>query len=652
MCGIAGFVGVHPHSISAAALCRAADSLSHRGPDDIGVVGIDADSRATDSSSPGCWKNVVHSRPVDRFDIGLVHRRLSIIDTTAAGHQPMFSPDRSAALVFNGEIYNYRELREELRSLGHTFDTDSDTEVLLVALAEWGHAAVQRFIGMWAFAYLDMRSRKLLLCRDPFGIKPLYFSIAPEGTLAFASEPKAIHAMRGTTPTIDAGELFRFLRWGESDSTEAHLSAGIHQLLPGQLAWTSVDRVSELEPQTYWKPGSGGRRNYSLADAATELKALFANSIQLHLRSDVPLSFSLSGGIDSSAIVCESARQLPDASTLVSYSYIPDNGAPSEEEWIRLVEAVTPVVRRDVGLQSELMWSRLRHLVRVHDAPLGSSRIVAHAEVVAAAARDGFKVMLKGQGADELFAGYFYFLGARIAESFLNRKFEEALKLTRKSAALPGWSLPRSLAWAAASVLPESLSRPLAGAVGRGRVLPWIRMEWFRARGVVGRRDDAAYADDVLKRALVDSIGRLSLPHLLRYEDRNSMAYSLECRVPFLTTPLADFALSLPDEFLISADGWTKLVLREALKGTVPNNILWRRDKLGFVTPERDWVTGVSAEALLGPRADWRSNSLVNWNLLLDSQGNLRAPSRSLDAQQIFRCCALEMWMQEAEVQA
>lgn len=567
MCGIAGILG-RERGVPDAPL----RSLAHRGPDDSGW------SRHLPHASPGACHSV------------LLHRRLSILDLSAAGHQPMTSSDGHLTIVFNGEIYNYRELRDELRSLGSAFHTETDTEVLLQAYARWGSACLRKLIGMFAFAIKDEQRRVLFLARDFFGIKPLYYvrshGTGDEAIFAFASEIKALLDWLPIARTVDAERLYDYLRFGRTDHGERTMFREVHQVPAAHYLEVPLDRPMSGEPTRYWDVPHDSPIDISLDEAAARVRELFLRNIQLHLRSDVPVGAALSGGIDSSAIVA-AMRVVDSNAEIHAFSYIADDPAVSEEQWVDLVARHAGAIVHKVRANPEDLVADLDRLIHTQDEPFGSTSIYAQYRVFGLARQHGIKVMLDGQGADEMLAGYRFFMPARLASLLRRGQFLAAHRFASRATALPGMR-GRLRLWLQAA---RSLSPTfLANAAERWRTPDWLNARWFAERGISLAPPPGAPSADCLLDDLRQSVTATSLPMLLRYEDRNSMAASIESRVPFLTPDFADLVLRLPEEYLVSNEGTTKNVFRAAMRGIVPDTILDRRDKIGFATPERDWL--------------------------------------------------------------
>lgn len=576
MCGIAGAFWDRRHAPSTDRLARALSTLTHRGPDATGQEVIELTSG---------W-------------LQLGHTRLSIIDLSSSGNQPMRSADGRYLLTYNGEIYNYQELRAELEQEGKRFHTSSDTEVLLAAWTHWGPAALSRLVGMFAFAIFDQVNNTLDCARDAFGIKPLYY--AHEGKdFLFASEPKALTALRRERPQLNWQQAYDYLAHGDYDASESSFAQGMRQIQPGH--WLSLQLGDGSVRHTrWWTPHVTPVAQLSLSDATEVVREKFLNSLRLHLRSDVPLGTALSGGIDSSAIVCGMRHLEPDAQ-IHTFSFIAQGSESSEEHWVDLVNRhVGSIAHKVVAGPAELARD-LDALIAAQGEPFGSTSIYAQYRVFQLAGECGITVTLDGQGADELLAGYHGYVGQRMHSLLDQHKYGAARRFLREWSTGPGRGLLAGLKATVAECTSGHLYDLLRQLHGAPLAPAWLRMDVLRDAGVKVAFPAHAAAQALPGRRVIaelaDALTRRGLPALLRHGDRNAMRFSVESRVPFLTTDLADFLLTLPEHYLIAANGETKSVLRAALRGIVPDAILDRRDKIGFATPERQWLEQIAPQA-------------------------------------------------------
>jgi len=574
MCGIAGgFWKADAPSVESR-LKAALYLMRHRGPDDNGYE--------TTRSAVGT--------------VAVGQNRLSIIDLTERGHQPMISEDGSLVIVYNGEVYNYRELREELRLLGHRFRSDSDTEVLLAAWAQWGKSCLPRLEGMFAFVVHDRRAETLTCVRDAFGIKPFFYA-RDNATFVFASELPALIELRGTAALPDLQRAYDYLVNGEYDGQEQSFVAGVRHLLPGRLLEIDLRANKVSEPEQWWSAPVAKAVDLSFKDAVEAVRERFLHNISLHLRSDVPLGAALSGGIDSSAVVCAIRHVEPKAS-IHTFSYIAEGDRLSEEKWVDLINEVTGAVPHKVRANAQDLARDLDAVVSAQGEPFGSTSIYAQYRVFQLAKENGITVTLDGQGADELLAGYIGYPGQRLLSLLEGGHYASMHRFAKGWASWPDRSYKQAWMYLGRAIFPDAVYSKARKALGRDAQPDWLKVDILRDAGVVLRENRMTLAPANKGRRVIEQLAyalqQRGLPHLLRHGDRNAMAVSIESRVPFLTIPMAELLLSLPENYLISDSGETKHVFRAAMRGIVPDAILDRRDKIGFATPEKDWFISIA----------------------------------------------------------
>jgi asparagine synthase (glutamine-hydrolysing) len=603
MCGLCGVVaaGRPPERET---VDRMLAEIGHRGPDGRGVFADDG--------------------------VCLGHLRLAIIDLSDAGLQPFPSEDGRLQLLHNGEIYNYLELREELRAKGHVFRTETDTEVLLAAYREWGEACVERFNGIWAFAIWDVERRTLFASRDRFGVKPLYYR-RDAGRLAFASEAAAL---RGPEARADAGAVRDYVVQGWLDEGERTMFEGVRRLPP---ATNLVFADGKLTLRRYWRLEPGA----APADPVGAVRDLFHDAVRLQLRSDVPVGTALSGGIDSSAVAVTVADLGVEHQKTVT-AWFEDAGF-DERPFARAVVDATGAESHWVSFDADDLVANLPAIVRAQGEPFGSTSICAGWYVMREARRAGLTVMLDGQGGDELFAGYRAAYGYRIADLLARGDVAE---LRRELPAF--WRQHGGNRLAAAGVLARPfLPRSLAGA-GRARLKGSSSLAHPDLRALPGGAsgNGGQPFPDRLRRHLAETLSHRGLPELLRYEDRNSMAHAIEARVPFLDHRLVELAYSLDGAQLV-ARGRTKAVLRDALGELLPEPVRERRDKLGFVTPEGRFFRGALGDLaadVFASRA-FRERGLVDAGA---ARSRLEAHRRGelVAGMELWRALNVELWAQ------
>lgn len=573
MCGIAGCISAKPQVVDEALVRRLDRALRHRGPDDSGIL-LFGSQGVTKHPLPLCIEQQAH--------VMLLHRRLSILDLGRAGWQPMSTPEGRYHAVYNGEVYNFLELRRELKSLGHCFRSQSDTEVILAAYAQWGTECLRRFTGMFAMAIFDVERRSVLLARDFFGIKPLYYTRRKDA-LWFASEIKVLLEVGGSRPLADSARAVKYLREARSDDGSATFFRDIYRLPPGHYLDVSLDRPEEGEPVRFWSVDAGAREPLSFDAAADRLRHLFVESVRLHLRSDVPVAAALSGGIDSSSIVSVMRSIQGQAADLHTFSYVADDATVGEEEWIDLVSRESGTISHRIRLQAGDLKADLQRLIAVQEEPFGSTSIYAQHRIFQSVSEEGIKVVLDGQGADEFLGGYRFFLISRMASLAARKEWLALYHFVRQCTRLADVSERRMLRELLPMLVPARM-RGLYRALRPVGCPAWMR-EPEGAPEVSGHGGHLGLAEQ-LRHCVTERM----LPHLLRYQDRNSMAFGIESRVPFLTPEIVEFTLALPEEYIIAPDGTSKAVFRRAMHGIVPKPILERRDKIGFSTPEGRWL--------------------------------------------------------------
>jgi asparagine synthase (glutamine-hydrolysing) len=582
-------------------------ALRHRGPDDEGIIVASgeeylvfggSDTPLEVFASDVTWTptaRLARSWRSPRGGIALGHRRLSIIDLSPAGHQPMVRANRYA-IVFNGEIYNYLELREELARLGQTFLTGSDTEVILAAYAEWGPSCLSRFNGMWGLAIHDRLEGTLFLARDRFGVKPLYLHVQGD-RLAFASEIKAFAALDGWRPRINQPRVLDFLVWTVSDHSTETMFADVFQLAAGHyLKVDAADLTASGSAAALVR--RGGTRWYVLPTTGPSLRGEEANravrdalasAVKLRLRSDVAVGSCLSGGLDSSSIVCLMSEALGGAARPHTFTAASADAAFDETRYARAVVARVGATAEEITPSPERLFEDLDRLVWHQDEPFVSTSIFAQWCVFQRARETGVIVMLDGQGADEAFGGYRGFFGAYLGNLFRSGQLGRFVREARAIGRTTGYSPSRLGGYTLAYAFPQLL--PLLGRLdGRS----YGNLSWL-AQGVRSDADaDPLASIGGRPRSVRDmSLGQLTatnLPMLLRWEDRNSMAFGVEARVPFLDYRVVELALRVSDHDKVGG-GIAKRVLRSAMRGLVPDEVLDRRDKMGFVTAEPLWAT-------------------------------------------------------------
>ena len=562
MCGIFGTISYK--GLNESLKQKTIAVLRHRGPDDEGSERFDLKSGAT---------------------LDLLHVRLSIIDLSEKAVQPMSYADGSLWIVYNGEVFNYRELRGELKTKGYEFETTSDTEVVLAAYQEWGTSCSEHFNGDWAFCIYDRANELLFFSRDRLGVKPLYY-FQNGGELAFASELKALFNLPLVPRVFDIDVVATFILLGICDFSEFTMYKNIYQLEPATNMIYNL-RSGTLEKRKYWEPDFD--RSQGEYDPRMEksyrgnIRDLLEDAVRLRLRADVAVGTCLSGGIDSSTIAalisglvkkqCSDAGSVGAIQKTFTAAYRGD--ALDEERWARIIIAFTGAQGSFVYPQAADLEQDLEDLLGSHDEPVISTSSYAHFRVLQLAANQ-VTVVLDGQGADELFGGYSWHRELYCPPVYNPKTMLRILK-RNVFAGLPG--VLKKAAFAMAYRKKLALLEQIADN----------RINLDYVAGVLEKKHPAS-----LNQALYQEETRYNLRQLLRYEDINSMRFGIEARMPFTDYRLVEYAFTVPACYKIH-NGWTKYILRKAIEDLLPHDIVWRRDKIGFHTPEKKWLSQINS---------------------------------------------------------
>jgi asparagine synthase (glutamine-hydrolysing) len=569
VCGVFGVLSCADRRLRVC-VNAALHSIAHRGPDGEGI-----------------WHRPVDEPPFVSFGF----RRLAILDLSELAAQPMHADDSTCSIVFNGEIYNFKELRAELMGYGYRFSSSGDTEVLLAAYRHWGERCLERLNGMFAFAIWDERRHRLFVARDRFGEKPLFYFFNEERTaFVFASEMKALVASGMVPLRMHEDALRRYVRYDILDGDEQSLYVGVYRLLPGRsLTVELADGRLQQRVTRYWFPENVSPSGLGLDQAAEGLRELLTDSVRLRLRSDVPVGTSLSGGIDSSAIVCL-IRQLGARGGQKTFSARMEDPALDESRFINAIKDATGLQGFEVVPRAEDLTALFPLLCRHMEEPFPATSMFAQFMVMKLARDNNVTVLLDGQGADELLGGYSHYFKLRYGDMVRRLNFREFCNEHARYrehhnglGVLTGKGI-------LAAFLPESAVR------WRGfeyqvqhEFEQWWRDDWlFGSRSAASTGSATPYFGRFDARLMDDALNG-PLQALLRYGDRNSMAWSREVRQPFLDHRVAEFVFALDASAKIG-DGTSKIVLRKAMRGIVPQVILDRHDKLGFQAPLANWL--------------------------------------------------------------
>lgn len=554
MCGITGIIGKQAsHEWLEAMMQR----IAHRGPD-----------------GQGRWSNGA---------VSLGHLRLKIIDLSERAAQPMRCPASGNVVVFNGEIYNYRELKAELAGQ-YAFRTDSDTEVLLAAYLRWGSHFLQHLRGMFALALYDAAKQSVLLARDRFGIKPLYYR-HHAGQFLFSSEIKGLLHLPGLPHSVSMKKVFGFLAYRHLDTDDETFFTEIKQLPPASFAWVN-ENGQMTEPVEYWKIPRPGEQPFEPKDREIFREQL-AESVRLHLRSDVPVASFLSGGLDSSSIACLAWQELGKDYGFQTFSSVLEEKT-EENALIEVVqEYLKGSVNHGVVFDGSNFLEELPRITWHHDEPLADASMYAHWELCKLAQQHGIKVMLSGNGGDEVLGGYPNYIYALLGRLLKNGHWAQWLRYLRH------FSQNR----------PESVGQLMARSIQEAT--PFALREWHKrqqgkfAEQLLDSPENGAFSKSAISfylhrdhdpctANLLNNLRSWTVPPFLHYEDRNSMAFGVEIRVPMLDHKFFEFVTNYRPEDLLK--GRSKQVLRESMRGSVPDAVLDQRLKHGFAAPMERYV--------------------------------------------------------------
>lgn len=658
---------------------KATNLMRHRGPDDEGYLLCDL-ARGTAVLAGGAETSGALRLPacgdpavLPGADAMFGFRRLSIHDLTEAGHQPMGTPDGKLWIVFNGEVYNFHELRVELEQTGVSFRSRTDTEVLLRSYEAWGTECLKRFNGMWGLAILDLRKAgqpHLFLARDRCGVKPLYYAADEQGGVAFASEQKSLFPLRDGGWKLDAVANANFLAWGRYPSARAGdtFLRDIRILPPGCSAeWSGRD----LKLRRWWdlQPEGDGTR-CSDGEAIERLRALFDDAVKLRLRADVPVGSCLSGGLDSSSIVGQVSRLLQEdaastntGGTQHTFSAVYRTEGPyNEKRFIDRVLEGIPATGHYAWPDGEGLASDFDRMVWHQEEPFTTTSIFAQWCVMKKVREQNVTVLLDGQAADELFAGYRpyrWWFREMVRRGRIGGAVREARAVARETGDSPWKQLLRGSAMA---LLPDGMVRGIT-RLGYGRALRKASgiLRPDKAAAVLERVADPAAMESYPWRRVADPVDAhlrglvldFSLPRLLHFEDRNSMAFSVESRVPFTDYRIVEFAFSPAVRDLKLRNGWAKWCLRKAVHGLVPEDIVWRRDKMGFGTPEGALVRHLLAQRAGRDLTDGVAGEYLDPAKVSEALGAAVQEGAANDAVlRAFRCMVFHSWAQQFSLEA
>jgi asparagine synthase (glutamine-hydrolysing) len=587
MCGITAILNTHELSTHSLALANAL--VAHRGPDDEGFLLWNKDvgvQRFSGADTAEKSQLQYHLSPLSadetHWKIGLGHRRLSILDLSPAGHQPM-PEDNRYAITYNGEVFNYLEIKKELELLGHVFLTATDTEVILKSWKEWGPQSLHKFNGMFAFVLLDTYTNKMYAVRDRFGVKPLYYTTTNSYT-AFASEVKQLRVLPDYRFQLNHQVAYDYLRYSMLDHEVETFEVGILQMAPGH--YMEIDLQTNQQQIHRWYSLVPKKWKGTDKEAIAHFSELLKDSVRLRLRADVPVGSALSGGLDSSTIVCLMREVLKeqklDAHPLQTITSCHKEKQYDESEYADAIVKQVNAESHKIYPSFEKLQQDIHRLIWHMDYPFGSTSQFSQWCVFEEAKRNGLPVMINGQGADEQLAGY----GGNDMSLYIGLLgkglWGELIKEVKAYKKYTGkWPIGFLLG-AIQHKLPKRLMNSLPDHY---RVFKQYPPKWLKNSG----EEERFSWPNSLRESLIKQVTKDPLPSLLRYEDRNSMAFSIESRVPFMDYRLIEFTLGLPEN-LVYRRGERKYILRQAFKGIVSDKVMERRDKMGFVSAEEKWL--------------------------------------------------------------
>jgi asparagine synthase (glutamine-hydrolysing) len=583
------------------------DMVAYRGPNASGYIAINLKEKSENK---------------DKFEIFLGHRRLSIIDLSENANQPL-SDGEGLCIIYNGEIFNYLELKQELKQEGFIFKTNSDTEVILKIYKKYGENGFSKLNGMWAFAILDIPNRKIILSRDRFSIKPLYY-IQDRGRFYFASEIKQL------LPLLPKKELnhtvmFKYIEQGLVDYDDESFFKNVYKVKPKHNFVIYLD-TGEIKISKYWDYQMEEMPNLTLNEAAENFRQLFIDSVKIRLRSDVKVGALLSGGLDSSSISII-ANKLQDK--FCTYSVISKEKKYSEERYIDIITQKAKIENHKILFKFNDEKIFLKYIDKViyhNDEPFcGFSAVAQYMVLETLRKNSDIVVVLSGQGGDEILMGYLKYFFFNIRNLIKTSAFKEALTQLMNS------FIKRTMVWQ------FKLSEAR-------RYLPFLIRKTPKSFLKINDTLEPIWEANNLKERQILDIDKYSVPALTHYEDRNSMAHSLEIRLPFLDHRLVNYVLNLPIAFKLNS-GWSKYILRKAIY-ELPHQIRWRRDKQGFIIPEKLWLMKEFSSLInkIFTKSILEEMGIIDSKLFLEYYHKFQRGKKDIWYTDISRALIAEMW--------
>ncbi len=627
MCGISGVVVFEgPQTGMAHRIHRVPAPIRHRGPDDEGYCLINTKSGAYRlAAGADSVAQIRETQPLitelqqEHFDLALGHRRFAILDLTVGGHQPYFDPSLKIGGVFNGLIYNYKEVKAELESNGVTFYTDCDTEVLFKAYGLWGDACFAKFNGTWAVAIYDFNKRELVLSRDRLGKKPIYFQRSAN-VLYFASEIKAILQALDTEVVVNERAVFDYLTNGYRDLSQRTFYEGIESLPPASVL--RVNARGETTASKYWElqaQRTNALATASPAEVAKELRNILEDAVRIRLRADVGLGVELSGGLDSSSIAGLASAVHPKQLSCFTVEYPQTEW--NEEPYAREVATRFNMDYHVVRSPERWFWNDVNEFVALHEEPFHSPNLHTQQAVWRLMHESNIRVILYGAGGDEVFAGYRKDYFYRYLRDLLKRGDMTAFRKNFMN--FSELSAPELIGKAWQQFFPKANGNDLAmrSLLNNGIA----RMPMHEANGATTEAQ------------LYSNMTELKMPYWLLSNDKNSLAIPVEVRAPLLDYRLVEFAFQLPVNLLIR-DGWLKWILRQAMDDLLPPTITWRKKKMGYPFPLQDWLHG--SQKIIADLFRQSDNPFLNKKMIGQNLEMLISQQPDL----MWRVLSLELW--------
>ena len=656
MCGIAGLVSFNNSSV-VSHVTQMTERLRHRGPDGEGYLFVSGENifpaSGTDTSEQIINSHLPYSPSLvvetlnDSCSLGFGHRRLTILDLSETGHQPMCDSEKRYWITYNGEIYNYKELRDELKQKGHRFISESDTEVIIYAYKEWGAKCLQRFNGMWAFVIYDSQEKILFGARDRFGVKPFYY-FHDKNYFAFASEQKALVCLPFIKKEINPAAVFDFFVSSELENEPQGFFRNVFELTPA--SYFKLETLTGiLQIENYYSLDFNSEfaaydenqfRNY-----CEVVREKLIQSVSYRLRSDVPVGICLSGGIDSSAIagiiryLLSQHVQLNIGERLKTFTASFKEKQFDESDFAESAAQFTGAIRNRTFPDTDSLLKNLKDLVYSQDIPLWSTSTFAQHSVMKLAKENGIKVVLDGQGGDELFAGYRNYYPFYWRELLAHGKYHDFFKEINSASG--------NINLLARAILKNkvinNIPAQLRGSIYKSRnpKLNYLNSDFFRAnQSRMIKESEPRTLNEALREDFISK--RLKI--FLKCEDRCSMWHSVESRVPFTDDhELTEFVFSIPGAYKIR-NGVNKVLLREAMKVFLPEKIYSRKDKMGFTTPHNSWICQMKDE--LRPMFTEKISGYINIKKLEKDYDNFFSPAGDKEDPMVFKFITFAKWVE------